>query len=390
MNAYDFLAPPRIVFGWGRRAEVGRLVRELGRRAFLICGSRALEAAGAMDDIRALLRASGVEVIDAAAIHREPLVEDVDRAAALLRGRGAGPGDVVVAVGGGSALDLGKAAAALTTNCQGASVLEYLEGIGRGLAIIEPPLPLIALPTTAGTGSEATKNAVISSLDPAFKKSLRDDRMVARVALVDPELTVGLPAETTAWTGMDAVTQLIESYITRNARPLPQTLALAGLRLAVPALPAAASDGRDRAAREAMAHAALLSGMALANSGLGLAHGVAAALGVHCGLPHGLACAAMLPAAMRVNRPVRQTEFAALAPALTGRSWPNESAAADAAVEAVDALCRRLNVPAKLSALGVRPEQLPALVRSSRGNSMNGNPRDVSDDELTRLLEEML
>jgi len=390
VNAYDFLAPPRITFGWGRRMEVGRLAREYGRRAFLIVGSRALESAGAIDEIRAALREAGIEVVDAAAIHREPLVEDVDRAVALLRDRGAGAGDVVVAVGGGSALDLGKAAAALATNRQGTCVLEYLEGVGRGLAIVEPPLPLIALPTTAGTGSEATKNAVISCLDPAFKKSLRDDRMIARVALVDPELTVGLPAETTAWTGMDAITQLIESYITRNARPIPQALALAGLRLAVPALPAAVSVGSDRAARETMSQAALLSGLALANSGLGLAHGVAAALGVHCGLPHGLACAVMLPAAMRVNRPVRQAEFAALAAALTDRGWPNEAAAADAAVEVVVALCRRLNVPAKLSTLGVRAEQIPALVRGSRGNSMNGNPRDVSDEELAHLLEEML
>lgn len=387
---YDFLAPPRIVFGWGRRAEVGRHARQFGRRAFVVVGSRTLEATGAMDDIRSLLRAEGLDVVDAASISREPLVEDVDRAVALLRACGAGSGDVVVAVGGGSAIDLAKAAAALAVSRQSASVVDYLEGVGRGLQLVEPPLPLLALPTTAGAGSEATKNAVISSPDPPFKKSLRDERMIPRVALVDPELTVGLPAETTAWTGMDAITQSIESYVTRRARPIPQALALGGLRLAVPALPVAVSDGRARAAREAMSHAALLSGMALANSGLGLAHGVAAALGVHCGLPHGLACAVMLPAAMRVNRPVRQAEFAALAPGLTGREWPSESAAADAAVEAVDSLCRRLQVPQRLSGLGVRREQVPDLVRGSRGNSMNGNPREVSDDELACLLEDML
>src|SRR5262249_50269566 len=151
---------------------------------------------------------------------------------------------------------------------------------------------------------EATKNAVISSIEPPFKKSLRSDLMVPRVVLVDPELSVSVPPAVTAQTGIDAITQLIESYISRRATPIPRAMAVQGLQLALPAIGEAFENGNSRPSREAMSHAALLSGMALANSGLGMAHGVAAALGVHCNVPHGLACAVMLPVALRVNREV--------------------------------------------------------------------------------------
>ena len=387
---YEFFAPRRIVFGWGRRREIGSLARGLGRRAFLIRGSKTLESNGVFDEIAGLLAAQGVEPIEAAEISHEPEVADVDRAARFLREHSRPETDLVLAVGGGSAMDLGKAAAALATNVDGASVLEYLEGVGAGLRIARPPLPLIAMPTTAGTGSEATKNAVISSYDPPFKKSLRSDLMVPRAVLIDPELTVSLPAAATAWCGMDAITQLIESYLSSRAKPIPQALALAGLELAAPALIEAVADGGSRSAREALAHAAILSGMALANSGLGLAHGVAAALGAHCRAPHGLACAVMLPVAMRFNRPACEAPMARLGAILTGRSWPAPSAAADAAVDAVEQLCAAVHVPRRLSEIGVRREQIPDLVRGSQGNSMNGNPRPVTDAELTRLLEEML
>ena len=176
------------------------------------------------------------------------------------------------------------------------------------------------MPTTAGTGAEATRNAVISSYDPPFKKSLRDDRILPRIALIDPELTVRVPPEVTAASGMDAITQLIESYISRKAQPIPQALAVQGLLLAVPAIAEAVENGRSRPARERMSHAALLSGLALANSGLGLAHGIAPALGIHCRVPHGMACAVMLPSALRINRDVRQAELATLARLLFGCS----------------------------------------------------------------------
>lgn len=387
---YDFVAPPTIVFGWGRRRELGKLAGSLGRRAFLISGSKSLETNGTLAEIRGLLSAAGIEVAPLGRISQEPEVVDVDRTTAELFKHRPGDGDFILAIGGGSAIDLAKAIAAMATNRAGSSVTDYLEGVGRGLTIVEPPLPVLAMPTTAGTGSEATKNAVISSYNPLFKKSLRSDRMVPRVVLIDPELTVSVPPQTTAYTGMDAITQLIESYISSRAQAIPRALAMQGLQLAVPNLETAVSDGASRPAREAMAHAALLSGMALANSGLGLAHGVAAALGVHCRVPHGLACAVMLPPTLRANREVARADLAALGRAVLKRPFSYETAAAEAFIERIDDLCRAVGIPATLGEIGARREQIPQLAAASRGNSMSGNPRPISDDELTLILEGML
>lgn len=393
---YDFLAPQQIVFGWGRRREVGVLGRTLGQRAFLISGLPAEAAGAAMRQIHSSLRAEGIELIVAEAISHEPEVDDVDRLADELRQQNAAGGDFLLAVGGGAALDLAKAAAAMAVDHQSSTVKDYLEGLdnqkgGRGLKLANDPLPVLAMPTTAGTGAEATKNAVISCYDPPFKKSLRDSRMLPRIALVDPELSVSVPPEVTAASGMDAITQLIESYISRKARPIPQALAIQGLKLAVPAVAEAVENGASRPAREKMSHAALLSGMALANSGLGLAHGVAPALGTHCRVPHGVACAVMLPVALRVNREVRRAELARLAHVLgLGGLKASPQEAVERLIQQIQGLCDRVGIPRRLSQLGAKPEQVPDLVKSSRGSSMSGNPREVSDEELTKLLEEML
>jgi alcohol dehydrogenase class IV len=389
--SYDFAAPRRIVFGWGRRREVGALARSLGRRAMIVCGAETLVEQGRIDELLDLLRAEGVDGSLVANIAREPEVADVDRVAASLRERKVGPGDIILAIGGGAAIDLGKAAAAMAAHTESPTVQDYLEGVGRGLDLTGEPLPVLAMPTTAGTGAEATRNAVISSYDPPFKKSLRDVRLVPRIALVDPELTVSVPPEVTAASGMDAITQLFESYISRKAQPIPQALAVQGLRMALPAIVEAVQNGSSRDAREKMAHAALLSGMALANSGLGLAHGVAPALGVHCRVPHGAACALMLPVALRVNAQVRQAELAQLAELLLGKgpsSGPAE--AVEALLREVESLCDRVKVPRRLSDLGIGADQIPAIVGSSRGSSMSGNPRELSDEELTRILEQIL
>jgi alcohol dehydrogenase class IV len=276
----------------------------------------------------------------------------------------------------------------MAVNRQSETVADYLENVGRGFEIVDPPLPVLAMPTTAGTGAEATKNAVISSYDPAFKKSLRDDRLMPRIAIIDPELTVSVPANVTAASGMDAITQLFESYISRKARPLPRALAIQGLQLALPAIVEAVERPDSREAREAMAHAALLSGMALANSGLGMAHGVAPALGIHCRTPHGLACALMLPVALRVNSEVRGEELAYLSNLLFGRgeTMPRQEAI-EVLIGEIEGICERIGIPRRLSQLGVRREQIGDLVLSSRGSSMSGNPRELTDRELTAILE---
>ncbi len=392
---YDFSTPSRIVFGWGRRPMVGGLARSLGRRAFVVCGSRTLERNGALDEIVQSLRESGVDTVPVETISREPLVEDVDRCVSLLRENLAGAGDLLVAVGGGSAIDLAKAAGALITQESKGSVLDYLEGVGRGLRIVDTPLPVLAMPTTGGTGSEATKNAVISSYDPPFKKSLRSELMVPRIVLVDPELAVSLPSNITAWTGMDAITQLIESLVSRRSTQATRFLALSGLRHAPSALVDAFRNGKSRESRIAMSQGALLSGIALANSGLGMAHGVAAALGIHCRVPHGLACAVMLPAALRSNTASAQVviKLAEAGPLIFDSSLPRSEeliSRAESVIRGIEMLLRDLEIPRRLSEIGVKREQIPAIVRDSRGNSMSANPRDLSDGELTKILEEML
>jgi len=388
---YDLVMPQRILFGWGRRREVGDLARSLGHRAMVVCGAQALVESGVLGEITDAVYAEGVEPILLEPIEHEPEVEDVDRVAALVRGHRPGPGDFVLAVGGGAAIDLGKAVAAMATNDESPTVKDYLENVGRDLKLVKEPLPVLAMPTTAGTGAEATRNAVISSYDPRFKKSLRSEKIMPRIALVDPELTVTVPPSVTAASGMDAITQLIESFISRKAQPIPQALALEGLKKAIPAIAEAVENGRSRPAREAMAHAAMISGICLANSGLGMAHGVAAALGVHCRVAHGAACALMLPVALRVNRQVRLAELARLAHLLYGKG-PSTSPedAVEVLIGEISALCDRVGVPRRLSQLGVAANQIPALVRDSRGSSMSGNPRELSDAELTEILEEIL
>ncbi|MBX3442766.1 MAG: iron-containing alcohol dehydrogenase [Planctomyces sp.] len=382
---FDLRLPEKLIFGWGRRVEAGGLARSLGTRAWLVAGSRTLEASGATGELCRTLEETGIGVRRLPVLSREPEVEDVDAAVAEVRGD-LQPGDFVLGLGGGAAIDLAKAVSGLAPQESGTSVRDYLEGVGRGLQLIERPLPLLAMPTTSGTGAEATKNAVISCSDPPFKKSLRDERLVPAAVLIDPELTVSNPASVTAHSGMDAITQLIESYVTKKATPFTRALCREGLRLAIPALPAAVERPTDRGAREGMAYAAWLSGVALANSGLGLAHGVAAALGVHCQVPHGLACAALLPTAMRFNRDVRLREFAELGALFTGQGFASDAESADAAIGVIEELSQRVGVPQRLRDLGVREGQLDALAPASRGNSLSGNPREIDDAGLRELL----
>lgn len=384
--AYDLLLPRQIVFGWGRRRELGQLAATIGSRAWVVSGSRTLTARS-WPELAASLESAGVQPELAVTISHEPTVADVDQLAAVLR-QSPQPRDLVLGLGGGSAIDLAKAGAAMATNRHGRSVADFLEGVGAGLKLEHEPLPVIAMPTTGGTGAEATKNAVISSSDPPFKKSLRSPGMVPRLALVDPELGTSLSPERTAWSGMDAITQLIESYLSRFSQPVPRALCVEGLRQALFALPVAVADGNSRAAREAMAHAALLSGMALANSGLGLAHGVAAALGCVADVPHGLACAMMLPVALRVNRETCLPALARLAREVLDRNFADDRQAADALVATIDDLGQHLGIARRLRDLGMARQQLDALVPASRGNSMNGNPRALTDEQLRATLEE--
>jgi alcohol dehydrogenase class IV len=407
LAAYDFAMPPLIRFGAGRVAEIGDVVGMWGREAWLVVGGRSFAASGARERIDAGLAAAGIPQRVIASSSGEPTVDQVvDALATLPAERGNGP--VVVAVGGGSTIDLAKAVAALAalvppgTADRGTIeplVVDHLEGVGRGLSIRHWPLPVVAVPTTAGTGAEATRNAVLSCPRRGFKKSMRSPLMVPRAAIVDPDLTASCSRGTVIASGLDCITQLIESFVCRFSRPLPRALVLEALPRALqafprlvepppPGVPTAGDPGTLAADRAAMSHAALISGIALANSGLGLAHGVAAALGIACGTPHGIACATMLPAAMRVNRVAARHDFAILERCVDSHAAPADDEAADAFVARIERLC--LAAPRRLAELGVRRDQLDWLAENSGGNSMRGNPVQLDTAAVHRLLAEML
>jgi len=402
LAAYDLVVPPIIRFGAGRIAELGEVVGLHGRRAWLVGGGRSLVRSAARAGIEASLAAAGIEATIVAESRGEPTVDQVAEVLTSLPA-GSRDGTVVVAVGGGSTIDLAKAVAALATNLPegatidvDAAVVDHLEGVGRGLAIRRWPLPLVAVPTTAGTGAEATRNAVISCPRRRFKKSMRSPMMVPRAAIVDPEMTASCDSTTTAAAGLDCITQLIESFTCRFARPLPRALVLDALPRAVRALPLLLGDAASSAAgpnetqadaRAAMSHAALVSGIALANSGLGMAHGVAAALGVECGTPHGLACAVMLPVAMRANRASVEADYAQLERAVDPAASGDDTTAADAFVARIERLCRDSGVPAGLAELGLRRDRVEWLAGNSGGASMRGNPVELGPDRLRQVLE---
>jgi alcohol dehydrogenase class IV len=392
---YDFTAPAVVHFGWGRRSELAGVIRSAAgascRRAVVVCGSKTLAASTVYRELLDGLAASGIEIAVTIAASREPTVADVDAATdAILSAQGDRP-EVVLAIGGGSAIDLAKAAAAMATQPHSRQIRDYLEGIGRGLQLEAAPLPVVALPTTGGTGTEATRNAVITASDPTCKKSLRSLSLVPKAVLIDPELGVTVSPEVTAWSGMDAITQLVESFVSCRRSSLPQALAREALPSAWTSLPVAVRNGANRPAREALAHAAFVSGLCLANAGLGLAHGVAAALGSLHGVPHGLACATLLPLAIRANLNSVRGLYGELA-VLVGvaRAEDDPELAAPLFLDAVYGLLFELGIPERLAAFGVKRTHLDAIAEGSRGNSLNGNPRTVSTEELRKLLESAL
>ncbi len=373
---FEFATAARIVFGEGAAATLPDLTREYGRRAFVVTGRSPERAA-------ALIAALGAESF---AVAGEPTVELVREGAQRARETGC---DVVVALGGGSVLDAGKAIAAIAAN--GGEPLEFLEVVGKGRALERPPLPFLAAPTTAGTGSEVTRNAVLASTEHGVKASLRSPWMLPRVALVDPELTYGLPPEITAYTGLDALTQLIEPYVSARANPLVDTLCLDGIARVARALGRAYRDGSDREARREMALASLFGGLALANAGLGVVHGFAAPLGGGWPAPHGALCAALLPhgvaanlAALRARAPQSPAleRYATVARLLTGR----EDARAEDGVDWLRALCAELKIPA-LRAWGLAQSDLAGVVaKAARASSMKANPLPLTDEELRATL----
>jgi alcohol dehydrogenase class IV len=379
---FEFSTATKIIFGLGTLREAGPLAKESGTRALVVTGSNSQRA----EPLLSSLRATGVDAI-LFAVRGEPEVKTVQIGTELAKREGC---DLVISLGGGSAIDTGKAIAAMLTNA--GDLLDYLEIIGRGKALTKASAPFIAIPTTAGTGAEVTRNAVLASPEHRLKVSLRSPFMLPKVALVDPELTYDLPPAITASTGLDALTQLIEPYVCSRANPMTDVLCVEGIRRAR-SLRKAFENGQDLSAREDMALASLLGGLALANAGLGAVHGFAGPLGgMFPEAPHGALCAALLPHVMEMNiRALQQRQPAStslrryeeVAHLLTSDS----SARAEDGIAWVRNLVKDLNIP-RLAVYGIQPQHTLEVIEKAAGaSSMKANPIVLTPAELTDILQ---
>ncbi len=382
---FEFATANRVIFGAGTSRQAGELARKAGRRALVVTGWDA----GRAQFLLELLRANGVEAA-VFSVAGEPSIDCVLQGETLACREKC---DLVISLGGGSALDTGKAIAAMLTNP--GDLLDYVEVIGAGKVLEEASAPFIAMPTTAGTGSEVTRNAVLASPEHRRKVSLRAATMLPSVAIVDPELTWGLPPAITAHTGMDALTQLVEPYVCARANPLTDGICVEGMRRAARSLRVAFEDGGQAAAREDMAVASLCGGLALSNAGLGAVHGFAGAIGGMIAAPHGAICAALLPSVMAMNlRAMRGREprhdslrrYEEVGRLITGRV----AATAEDGVEWVLQLVRELGL-SSLGRYGFKREEFAEIIeKSATAGSMKANPIALTAEEQREILGEAL
>jgi alcohol dehydrogenase class IV len=379
---FQFATATQIIFGAGALNQLTVLARGLGQSAFLVLGAGERQRAR----VEELLAAAGVRV-QVGRVRGEPTVQDV---LGLVQSARAAGTQLVLGVGGGSVIDAAKALAALLPNP--GDPLDFLELVGRGRALDKPSLPLIAVPTTSGTGAEVTKNAVLAASEQRVKVSLRSDSMLPRVALIDPDLTLSVPPAVTASTGLDALTQCLEPYVSCKSNPITDALSRQGLERGAGALRRAFRDGADRDARSDMALVSLFGGLSLANAKLGAVHGFAGPIGGRYPAPHGAVCARLLPLvvernvrALRARAPQHPAleRYQDIARIFSGRADADALDAVDWLGELVNAL----EIP-RLSAYGLDAAAVPELVaRAQVSSSMQGNPIVLTTEELALTLE---
>lgn len=394
IGTFSLARLPRIEFGSGSLARVPALAAGYGSRVLLVSGARAVQATPHWERLLDGLRKQGMDW-DILRVGGEPSPQLVDAAVTDFKDGGF---DVVLGIGGGSVLDAAKAIAGLLR--VGDSVMDYLEGVGPEKTYRGPATPFIAVPTTAGTGSEATKNAVLSRQGAdGFKKSFRDEMLVPEYAVVDPDLLESCPPELIAANGMDALTQLLESYVSLRANAFTDALAVSGLRAARDGLLAwYEGTGDQAAARSRMAYAALLSGITLAQVGLGSVHGLASPLGAFFPIAHGVVCGTLVASATRINieallarapdHPALE-KYARLAEILCERRIREPAAAYRALITLLEDWTARLKLP-RLAHYRVTAGDIPRIVANSRGSSMKTNPIVLTDEEIARVVEARL
>ena len=381
----EFYAPRKIIFGPGGLSQVGVEAKRLGSKALVVSGKSAMRNSGVLDRLTHLLKENNLEYVTYENIPSDPAVETIDTGTDFARKEKC---NLIIALGGGSVLDSGKAISAMVTNK--GSVADYQEIEGKGRKFQYKTLPFIAIPTTSGTGSEATKNAVITNPEFNLKKSIRDPMLIPEVALVDPELTLSLPPHITAISGGDALTQCIESYLGKKSQEITAALALHAIGLIGKSLVKAVNDGKNLEARKNMAMAALLSGLCLSNSGLGAVHALSHPLGVYYKIPHGLSCTVLLPYVMEYNLPVVTKKMVKIAESLGENiSSLSEIEAAQRAAEKIKEILTAVRIKENLFGWKIKEEDFPQLIKGAKGGSLNNNPRDTSDEDLIELLYKM-
>jgi len=378
-----FFLPTEIITGCGCLSDLGQVCARYGERAMVVCGGSSARRSGLLSRATRLLRAEGLQITIYDSVHGEAELPVVEAGISLARQEGC---QVFVGLGGGSAIDTAKAIAGMV-NLPG-SVWEYhagrpLEGLGS---------PLVAVPTTAGTGAEVTKNAVLIDPRKQVKKSIRDDGWFARVALVDPEATLSMPPALTASTGSDALCQAIEAFTSIGASAVTDALAIRAIGLIGRSFLRAHTSGGDISAREDMSLASLMAGMAMASARLGAVHGMAHPLGSHYRIPHGVVCGLLLPYTMAYNLPYATDKYAQVAQ-LLGEEVGNldQQAAAHRAVDRVRELLTKVGVPAHLREFGVTEDGLDVIIEESLpSGSFKHNPRPLSAEDARRILMDAL
>ena len=366
--------PPKIIFGCGTLSQLKEEAINFGKNALLVTGRLAMRKAGILAKVVNDLNLKGIKVNIFDKVEHDPSLTTVNEGINFARKQNS---SVIIGLGGGSSLDTAKAIACLAP--QRGTVWEY----HLGKTIKRPGLPFLAVPTTAGTGAEITRNAVLTNKKKKIKKSIRSFYMISKVAIVDPELTLSCPPSVTAHSGMDALTQAIESFISKACNPITDTLALRAIDLLFHNLPQAVENGKDIQTREKVALGSLLSAMAFSNSGLGAVHGLSHPLGAHFGIPHGLACAVLLPLILELNLNVRKDKFQEMAKKM-------EVKRAEDVPGIIRELLKKVGISLSLQEWKIEKKDIPLLVAQSKGSSMSKNPRDLTDAELSQILESII
>jgi len=380
MIRFEFATTSRIIFGRGTLKEVPALATQMGGRPLVVTGKNIERVAPLLD----LLKTTGMQSLTFG-VPGEPTIEMTLEGVQLARKKAC---DVVIGIGGGSVIDAAKAIAALLTNT--GDIMDYLEVIGQGQPLTQASAACIAIPTTAGTGAEVTRNSVLASTEHRVKVSLRSPTMLPDLAVIDPELTYSMPPSLTASTGLDALTQILEPFVSLKSNPLTDALCREGLKRVARSLRRAFEKGNNTAAREDMAIASLFGGLALANSKLGAVHGFAGTMGAMFSIPHGVICACLLPHVMEVNVKALQhrdtleflSRYDEVARLLTGKP----DAGATDGIDWIHDLCNALDV-APLFEFGITEAHFPEMIAGAkRASSMKGNPVELTDEELIEIL----